>query len=305
MVAVPPPTAVNVSGSVREGTTATSSNPGVLGVAIELRDTATQAVVGTTTTDALGAYLMNTTPGAYDLCLIVPTGFGLINLQAACQTILWNGNNDVVLSDFTISTLPTITLIGAATIDVNQDATFTDPGATAAKDGTDLTSLIQTTGSVDTAVLGTYTIVYSVTDATTTLSATTSRTVNVVAVPPPQQSQSRVIGSSVMMFTPSLPQAPDVFVPQTPYIPETFAPVVQTPGVVEGETNDLDQGEIGEGVGTSSSSTSPSVGMLAGAVAFVSDIFSMSRVFFIFGLMFILSAGYLAYFLYQKTKTVA
>jgi peptidoglycan/xylan/chitin deacetylase (PgdA/CDA1 family) len=65
------------------------------------------------------------------------------------------------------NTAPHITLSGDETLNLIVGGTFTDPGATAvdAEDG-EVTSAITTTGTVDTLVANTYTIVYRVTDST-------------------------------------------------------------------------------------------------------------------------------------------
>jgi len=72
---------------------------------------------------------------------------------------------------------PTISLVGSSTINVKLDNTFTDPGATATDniDG-DITSSIITSGTVDTSSTGSYTIEYSISDATGN-SASVTRTV--------------------------------------------------------------------------------------------------------------------------------
>lgn len=64
------------------------------------------------------------------------------------------------------TTAPVISLIGADEIMITEGDTFTDPGATA-EDETDgdLTDSISRSGVVDTGTEGTYTIIYSVTDA--------------------------------------------------------------------------------------------------------------------------------------------
>ncbi len=85
------------------------------------------------------------------------------------------------------NTPPTITLLGANPLNVQQGSAFTDPGATANdnEDG-DLTSNIVKTGTVDTTTVGTYTLTYTVTDSGG-LTATVTRTVNVKStdtVPP-------------------------------------------------------------------------------------------------------------------------
>jgi hypothetical protein len=77
---------------------------------------------------------------------------------------------------------PVITLIGSAQMSLNVDDTYIEQGATATdtEDG-DLTSNITITGTVNTAVDGSYSIVYSVIDSGGNTS-TVTRTVNVAAV---------------------------------------------------------------------------------------------------------------------------
>ncbi len=81
----------------------------------------------------------------------------------------------------TVNTPPTITLIGIDPITLTVGDTFTDPGATAndLEDG-DLTSQIVVSGTVNTAVAGTYVLVYTVTDSD---GASASVTRDVIVVP--------------------------------------------------------------------------------------------------------------------------
>jgi len=78
------------------------------------------------------------------------------------------------------TTSPTITLTGSSTINLTVGDTFADPGATATDniDG-DITSSIITSGTLDTSSTGSYTISYSISDATGN-SASVTRTVVVV-----------------------------------------------------------------------------------------------------------------------------
>ena len=78
------------------------------------------------------------------------------------------------------TTPPVIQLRGAATVNVTIDATYSDAGATAsdAQDG-DITSRIVVTNPVNTAVLGTYTITYAVSDLAGNAAVPVTRTVNV------------------------------------------------------------------------------------------------------------------------------
>jgi hypothetical protein len=79
---------------------------------------------------------------------------------------------------------PTITLIGGNTVTNECHAPFIDPGATASEGGTDLSSNILVSGTVDANVPGTYTLTYTVVDAFKS-SATATRTVIVVDTTPP------------------------------------------------------------------------------------------------------------------------
>jgi uncharacterized membrane protein YtjA (UPF0391 family) len=72
-------------------------------------------------------------------------------------------------------------LLGSNPLSVTQGSTFTDPGATASdpEDG-DITSRISVSGSVNTAVIGSYVLTYSVTDTSGNAATPVTRTVNVV-----------------------------------------------------------------------------------------------------------------------------
>ena len=89
------------------------------------------------------------------------------------------GNDSVVVSPDT--TPPVITITGSSSISLNVGDSYTEAGATATDniDG-NLTSSIITSGTVDTATAGTYTITYSVSDAAGN-STSASRTVIVAS----------------------------------------------------------------------------------------------------------------------------
>jgi VCBS repeat-containing protein len=82
------------------------------------------------------------------------------------------------------STPPVIALRGSASVTLTIDSQYVDAGATAtdAEDG-DLTSRIVVTNPVDTTVLGTYTITYSVSDLSGNAATPVTRTVNVQGQP--------------------------------------------------------------------------------------------------------------------------
>jgi hypothetical protein len=78
------------------------------------------------------------------------------------------------------TTAPVITLLGSASVTVSAGASYTDAGATATDnvDG-DITSKIVRTGSVNTALPGTYTLTYNVKDAAGNAAASKTRTVTI------------------------------------------------------------------------------------------------------------------------------
>ncbi len=79
------------------------------------------------------------------------------------------------------NTRPVITVLGANPFSVIQNTVFIDPGATAfdSEDG-DITLRIVATGTVNTAVVGTYTVTYDVSDSQNLPAQQKSRVVNVV-----------------------------------------------------------------------------------------------------------------------------
>lgn len=99
-----------------------------------------------------------------------------------------NGNFKIVprnVADVDFSNIdtikPVITIIGANPFSVKKDSVYTDLGATATddKDG-NITSNIRTSGTVNTAIVGTYVISYAINDKAGNIDSVT-RTVNVVA----------------------------------------------------------------------------------------------------------------------------
>jgi VCBS repeat-containing protein len=82
------------------------------------------------------------------------------------------------------STPPTLTLRGEPTINLVIDSPFADPGATAVDDvDGDVSSRIVVSGSVNTAMLGTYVLTYAVSDLSGNAAAPVTRTVNIQAQP--------------------------------------------------------------------------------------------------------------------------
>lgn len=81
----------------------------------------------------------------------------------------------------TDTTAPVITILGENPLSININTIYADLGATATDDK-DVTVNVVTTGSVDTSVVGVYTVTYTASDLAGN-TATLTRTVNVVALP--------------------------------------------------------------------------------------------------------------------------
>ena len=77
---------------------------------------------------------------------------------------------------------PVITLLGSNPVNITEGATYSDAGATASdnEDG-NLTASIVTSNPVDTAIPGTYTVTYDVTDSDGKSASQVTRTVNVIS----------------------------------------------------------------------------------------------------------------------------
>ena len=77
---------------------------------------------------------------------------------------------------------PVITLTGSATVTLNQGEVYTDVGATASDDlDGDISASVVTVNPVNTAIAGTYTVTYNVTDAAGNTADQVTRTVTVVS----------------------------------------------------------------------------------------------------------------------------
>lgn len=96
----------------------------------------------------------------------------------------YDGNTGTNTRTVTVSdtTGPTITVTGATAQTITVGDTYTDAGATAT-DACDPTITVNTSGSVDTATAGVYTLTYSASDDTSNAAAQKTRTVTVEAVP--------------------------------------------------------------------------------------------------------------------------
>lgn len=121
----------------------------------------------------VGGTVDTNTPGRYTLTYNV-TGSNGVAAEEKTRLVT------VVAAD-----PPVITLKGDAEMTVYKGRTFTDPGATAVDlNHADISANIVVTGTVDTAVLGDYTLEYNVTDSRGVAAAAVRRTVHVVEAKP-------------------------------------------------------------------------------------------------------------------------
>src|SRR5207249_5134262 len=92
------------------------------------------------------------------------------------------------------TTPPVITLRGLNPVTVQKDSTYTDAGATATDNvDVNITSKIVTANPVNTAVTGTYTVTYNVSDNAGNAATQVTRTVNVSDTAPPADTTPPVI----------------------------------------------------------------------------------------------------------------
>ena len=111
----------------------------------------------------------------YDFASIgkkISVKFGFTKERYTEDDINYGGNGGKDLNqgegpDAADKTVPVITLIGQSVVTLDKDATYAEDGATAYDNSIphDLTASIVTTGTVNTAVPGTYRVLYTVTDA--------------------------------------------------------------------------------------------------------------------------------------------
>lgn len=138
------------------------------------------AVVNFTTsaTNSLGTVSTTNVPASGST---FPLGTNTVTVTASAGGVSTNATFTVIVQD---TTPPVIALLGANPLTNYVNTVFVDPGATA----TDivsgvLTSAIVVTGTVNTNIVGSYTLTYSVTDTSRNV-ATTNRTVVIVTPPP-------------------------------------------------------------------------------------------------------------------------
>ncbi|MFA5764246.1 MAG: DUF5011 domain-containing protein, partial [archaeon] len=196
-------------------------------------------------------FVNNMSVGTYSVIYSVSDAAG--NTASSTRTV-----NVVAIAD-TIA--PTITINGANPASVTVNHAYTDAGATATDniDG-DITANINVTSNVNTAVIGSYSVTYSVTDGAGN-STSTSRTVNVVSGGINNgggntSSSGGLGGQTIAYYPPTAPvnnnqnptTAPENNVPVVVQEPEVVvapvvAPVVETTTVTNPETTTVSPSE--------------------------------------------------------------
>jgi len=142
--------------------------------------------VGTTYTD-LGATAIDTYDGDITSSIVTvnPVDTDVVGQYTVTYNVSDANSNAAVEVNRTVNvvdtTIPIITLSGDATVDIEVGSTYTDEGATASDtyDG-DITSSIVTVSTVNTAIVGVYSVSYNVTDANGNEAAEVIRTINVL-----------------------------------------------------------------------------------------------------------------------------
>ena len=128
--------------------------------------TATDTVEGTLTVSVSGV-VDSTIAGSYILTYTASDSAG--NSAVAVS-------RTVIVSD---TTAPVISLTGSSSVAHEQGTPYTDPGVTSSDTVDDLGMTVVTTGTVDTATAGTYTLTYTATDGAGNVSNVVTRTVTV------------------------------------------------------------------------------------------------------------------------------
>ena len=151
-----------------------------------LGDATVSIEVGSTYTDA-GATASDNYDGDITSSIVTvnPVDTDVVGQYTVTYNVSDANNNAALEVTRTVNvvdtTIPVITLLGGATVDIEVGSTYTDAGATASDnyDG-DITSSIVTVNPVDTDVVGQYTVTYNVSDANNNAAVEVTRTVNVV-----------------------------------------------------------------------------------------------------------------------------
>jgi hypothetical protein len=181
---------VNVVDTTAPVITITGDNPAT----VELGATYTDA--GATATDLSGAITVTST-STVDTSVV-----GSYTVTYSASDVSGNAATQVTRTVNVVdTTAPVITITGDNPVTVELGATYTDAGATA----TDLSGAITvtSTSTVDTSVVGSYTVTYSASDASGNAATQVTRTVNVVDTTAPVLTEVTPIETPSSNRTPS------------------------------------------------------------------------------------------------------
>lgn len=126
-------------------------------------------------------YTATVSGGTWSATVTTALAQGTYNVAATATASNGATANDATANELIVdTTVPVITITGSSSISIKRNSVYTDAGATATDniDG-NLTANIVKTGTVNTAVVGTYYIRYNVTDAAGNKAAQKTRTVKV------------------------------------------------------------------------------------------------------------------------------
>ena len=145
---------------------------GSVAIALELGTAYSDA--GATAFDVVDGTVTVTTTGTVDSSAV-----GTYTITYTASDSSGNAATAVTRTITVADTIaPVISLVGAATISLEQDAAYSDAGATAA-DAADGTVTVTTTGALDSSTVGTYTITYTASDSSGNAAAAVTRTITV------------------------------------------------------------------------------------------------------------------------------
>jgi len=133
-----------------------------------------------------------------DAIHLSPAGYNIL-VQNCYLQVIQDWINNPLTPD---TTPPVITLLGSNPVSVVQNTAYVDAGATASDnvDG-NITSQIVVTSTVNTAVIGSYTVTYNASDAAGNAAVPVTRTVNVVAPPDTTPPVITLLGSNPVFVT--------------------------------------------------------------------------------------------------------
>ncbi len=148
-------------------------------------DSAADLVISETGTVSHTGVAITGGPQAYAVSVTGVSGDGTLTLAVNDASDIQDGSENPLGSAVTSSlvaidtTSPVITRLGAADVTVEVHSSYTDAGAVAT-DNYDASVTVTTSGSVNTAVLGNYTLTYGAVDASGNPAVGITRTVHVV-----------------------------------------------------------------------------------------------------------------------------